>query len=60
MKLLVQLEDNKANSNRYKICLVLNFLNTRIIYPCITDFGLVFISPKHVPSLNFDLTLFMF
>lgn len=60
MKLLVQLEDNKTSSNRYKICLILNFLNAHTLYPCITDFGLFYISSKYVPSLNFDLTLFMF
>lgn len=60
MKLLVQLEDNKTSSDKDKICLNLNFFNTHTIYPCIPDFGLVFISPRHVPSLNFDLTLFMF
>lgn len=42
MKLLVQLKDNKTISDRDKICLILNFLYTHTIYPCITDFGLVF------------------
>lgn len=61
MKLLVQLEENKTSSDIPEIKFASSCISlTHTIYPCITDFGVIFISSKHIPSLNFHLTLFMF